>query len=116
DFAGELCEPSVGVAPVDVAQGDDILAGEIDHVAAPHPADADAGDVESVARRLESAAQHVPRNDGQTGGREADVGNEFPAGAISRVAHRTPSVLGARFFECSTSARARECCEKPDRL
>ncbi len=54
------------VAPVDVAEGHDIVAaGHRAHVAPAHRADADAGDVQLLAGRRRAAAGHgVSRHDG----------------------------------------------------
>ena len=59
-----MIETFVGVAPVDVAQRDDVLAGEVDEIGAAHAADADSGDVERIAGRSEAAAEDVAGNDG----------------------------------------------------
>jgi hypothetical protein len=72
----ERGERLAGVVPVDVAEGDDVLAGEVDQVGAPLPADADCGDVEEIARRREAAAEHVPRNDREPGRGGGDVAHE----------------------------------------
>ncbi len=61
------------VIPVHVAQRDDVvLDAEVEQVDLAHPADADASDVEAIARRGQAAAQHVPWHDGESraGGRE----------------------------------------------
>ncbi len=53
-----------GVVPVDVAQSDDVLAADVVQVAGPLPPDADAGNVELVARRrIAHPAQDVPGHD-----------------------------------------------------
>ena len=59
-----------GVAPVHVAQGDDVVAaGDGVDVAPAHPADADAGDVQLLAgRRLAAAGHGVTRHNGCNGG------------------------------------------------
>ena len=49
DFGVEPVETFVGVAPVDIADGDDVLVGEIDEIGVAHAADADSGDVEEIA-------------------------------------------------------------------
>ncbi len=67
DVGVEPLEPLAGIAPVDVAEGDDILACQVDQVAAAHAADADSGDVQRIAGRRESPAEHVPRDDGECG-------------------------------------------------
>ena len=63
---GKVVEGLHGIAPVYIAEGYDILRLEVFHVAAPHSAHADAGDVELVARGRESVslAQHIRRHDG----------------------------------------------------
>src|SRR5438093_1254648 len=68
----------LGDFPVDVAQRVDVLALHALHVVAAHAADADASDVEPIARRPESAPQDVARHDGEchTG---ADIADEFPS-------------------------------------
>ena len=59
----EALEALIGVAPVHIAQGHNVLAGKIDEVLATHAANADAGDVEHVAGRRESPPQHVSRHE-----------------------------------------------------
>jgi hypothetical protein len=54
----------VGISPVDVAKSGEVLAGEIDQIAAAHPAYSDARDVQNVARRSKPTPQHVTRNNG----------------------------------------------------
>src|SRR6202030_4820869 len=58
-----------GVAPVDIAKSDDILRREMDEIGAPHAAAADAGDVQQVAGRHETAAENVAGHDSQRGRR-----------------------------------------------
>lgn len=53
-------EVLVRVVPIDIANRHDILAGQIDHVAAAHAADADASDIQQVTRRCKTATQYVP--------------------------------------------------------
>ena len=49
---------SAGIAPVDVAQCDDVVVeAEVEQVDSAHAADADAGDVEPIARRRLSHAR-----------------------------------------------------------
>jgi hypothetical protein len=64
------------VTPVHVAQRDDVLRCHVDEVGAALTADADAGDVQSIAWRREALPQHVPRDDGESRAGEADLGNE----------------------------------------
>lgn len=56
---GDVCiqarKTLVRVAPVHVTEGDDVLAGEIDQVAAAHAANANAGDVQQIAGRGKSS-------------------------------------------------------------
>ncbi len=64
-------QPRPGIAPVDVAQRDDVVVeAEVEEVGPAHAADADAGDVEPIARRRLTTAEHVPRHnrDGRGGG------------------------------------------------
>src|SRR5882762_7543018 len=51
DVDVEMVETFIGVTPVNVAEGDDILAGEIDQIGAAHAADADGGDGQEGAAR-----------------------------------------------------------------
>ncbi len=74
DFGVEVVEAFVGVAPVDVAERHDVLAGEIDQIGAAHAADADASNVEHVARRSEAASEDVTGNDGHCCTSSGDVG------------------------------------------
>src|SRR6202041_41655 len=60
----EVIERFAGVAPIHIAKSHDILTGEIDEVGAAHAANADARDIQRVAGWNESAAKHVPGNDG----------------------------------------------------
>ena len=61
---GVLLERVGRVAPVHVAQGHDVLAGDLLDVPAALAADAHAGDVQLLAWwRLAGPAKHVPRND-----------------------------------------------------
>ena len=70
ELRGQVGVLPVDVAEIDVAEGHDVLAGESRQVAAAHAADADAGDVEGVARRLVAGtAEDVARHDGHAGGR-----------------------------------------------
>ena len=58
-----------GVAPVHVAQGDDVVAGHAADVAPAHSADADAGDVQLLAgRRLPALRHGMSRHDGDRRG------------------------------------------------
>ena len=76
DICVERGEPLVRVVPVDIAERDDILAGEVDQVGAPLAADADRGDVQEVARRGEAAAEDVARDDRHAGAgdRQVEIG------------------------------------------
>ena len=63
DFGIEAIETFVGVAPIDIADGDNVLVGEIDEIGVTHAADADAGDVEEIAGRRVATAEYVARHD-----------------------------------------------------
>ena len=63
---------------VHVAQGVDVLDAHAAHVLAAPPADADARDVERVARRANPSPEDVPRHDGE-GEAGADVADECPS-------------------------------------
>ena len=70
----QFVEGRAGVAPVRVAQRDDVLAGQVGQVGAPHPPDPDAGDIEAVAwRHLAAASQDVTRDDGEAGVRRGGL-------------------------------------------
>ena len=79
DVGVERGERLVRVVPVDVAERDDIFAGQVDQVGAALSADADRGDVQQVARRGEAAAEDVARDDRQPGAGDRDVGDEAAA-------------------------------------
>src|ERR1700722_15989444 len=51
DFGAETVQAPSGVTPIDVADGDNILVGEIDEIGVAHAANANAGDVEQIAGR-----------------------------------------------------------------
>src|SRR5439155_17094826 len=53
DVGVQARETLVCIAPVDIAEGDNVLAGKVDEVLAAHAANADAGDVQQIARRSE---------------------------------------------------------------
>ena len=66
----ETCEFFIGEAPVNIAEGDDVLTGKIDEVAATHPANADASNVHGVARGYKTATKNITRED-----RKSSTGN-----------------------------------------
>ena len=72
----ETREIFVGVAPVDIAERYDILAGKIDEIAATHPTDADASDVCDVAGRNETATENMPREDGERSTSNGSLGDK----------------------------------------
>jgi hypothetical protein len=80
DVGVEAVERLAGVVPVDVAERHDVLRCEVDQVRAPLTADADAGDVQRVARRRQPAAEDVARHDRETRARRGDLANEAAAG------------------------------------
>jgi hypothetical protein len=58
------------VRAVDITQGDDIFPFAGTDVAPPHPADADAGNVQLfTGRGLSVRPDHMPGNDGKNSGR-----------------------------------------------
>ncbi len=85
DFGVEAVEAFVGVAPIDVADGDDILVGEIDEIRAAHAADADAGDVEQIAGRRVAAAENMARHDRESGRGCGGFRDKRAAGNCGRV-------------------------------
>jgi len=99
DVDVEMVETFIGVTPVNVAEGDDILAGEIDQIGAAHAADADGGDVEHIAGRSESAAENVSWNDGQCSATDGGAGQEGAA--------RDFFLFGHVHFTCATLLRGR---------
>jgi hypothetical protein len=65
---GQLLEGGARVAPVHVAQRDDVLARQVDQIRPSHAPDANTGDVEPVAGcQLAAAGQDVARHDGEAG-------------------------------------------------
>ncbi len=76
DVGVEPIERLAGIAPVHVAQRHDVLAGEVDQVIAAHAADANAGDVQRVARRSESTPEDAPWHDGKRGTARGGVGQK----------------------------------------
>src|SRR5437899_8944321 len=79
DVGVQARETLVCIAPVDIAEGDNVLAGKVDEVLAAHAANADAGDVQQIARRCETPSEHAAGHKGRgstTGRRGAQ---EFPA-------------------------------------
>ena len=81
--AVERGKPFVRVLPVDVAERNDVLGGEVDEVRAALTAHADRGDVQRVARRRHAAAEDVPWNDRQTGAGDRHVGHETATGHVA---------------------------------
>src|SRR5260370_5395772 len=111
DIGVETVEGFRGVTPIDVAERDDVLAGEIDEVGAAHATDADAGDVEGVAGRNKAAAENVTRHDGEGDGSYRRVGEQFATrdGALfghgvsvarSKVSTCASEVYGPRPSRC----------------
>src|SRR5207244_8214846 len=79
DVGVQARETLVCIAPVDIAEGDNVLAGTADEVLAAHAANADAGDALQISRRCESPSEHAAghkRRGSTTGGRGAQ---EFTA-------------------------------------
>ena len=54
-----------------------LSSAEVEQVGPAHAADADAGDVEPVARRRLPSAEHVPRDDREARGRRAGCCDEL---------------------------------------
>src|SRR5205823_5243234 len=80
---------------VHVAQRVDVRPGlrHAAHVVRPHPADADAGDVDRVAGRANPAPEHVPRYDRESDA-GADVADECPSrDALACHSLRPPNSL-----------------------
>src|SRR5260370_1664392 len=73
DAGVEAVEAFVGIAPIHVAQRHDVLACEVDQIAAAHAADSNAGDVQGVARRSKSMPEDMPGHDCKRGTARADV-------------------------------------------
>ena len=71
---GEFRKALVGVGPVDVAERHQVLAGHVGEDRLASPADADGSDAEAIAGRLETAPEHVPWHDGESGRRQSDGG------------------------------------------
>src|SRR5258708_9804291 len=78
DIGVEPGKAFVRVAPIDIAQRDNILAGKIDDVGAAHSADTNSGDIQQIAGRSRSAAEHVPRHDRQSGTNHCRVSYKLP--------------------------------------
>src|SRR6185436_15700691 len=72
-------ERPLRVIPVDVADGDDVLAGDGAEVVVAHAADADGGDVEQVARRCEASPEYVARDDEHARAGDGGALDELPA-------------------------------------
>src|SRR5262249_52876198 len=84
----QAIEGLAGITPINVAESHDVLACQVNQVAAAHAADTDAGDVHGVARRRESSPEHVPRNDGECGASGCYLGKKSPSReALVLVAH-----------------------------
>ena len=79
DIDVEVVEALIGIAPVHVAKGDDVLAGEIDQIGAAHSADANSSNVQRVAGRSESATEDASGNDGARGTTGGDFGQKGAA-------------------------------------
>ena len=78
---------------VDVADRHDVLTHEPTRVAAAHAAESDGGDVDRVAGRLEPAAEHMPRQNGQArsrGGRRKEPASRDVAHEISSQSRILP--------------------------
>src|SRR5260370_18574471 len=99
DFNFEAVESFIGVTPVHAAQRHDVLACEVDEIIAAHAADSDAGDVQGIARRSESATEDMPRNNGTRGAAGGDFSEEGAARDFFLFAHAQVSkaaLSGAR--------------------
>src|SRR5437667_3970101 len=79
DVGVQALETLVRIAPVDIAEGDNVLAGKVDEVLAAHAANAHAGDVQQIAGRCETPSEHVARH--KCGGCTTSCrgAQEFPA-------------------------------------
>jgi hypothetical protein len=66
----------IGEAPVNIAEGDDVLTGKIDEVAATHPANADASNVHRVARRYKTATKNIAREDSKSSTGNSSLGDK----------------------------------------
>src|SRR5260370_3835113 len=73
DAGVEAVEAFVGIAPIHVAQRHDVLACEVDQIAAAHAADSNAGDGQRVAWRSKSMPEDMPGHDRKRGPARADV-------------------------------------------
>ncbi len=90
----EAIERLAPVIPVHVAHRDDVLRRDVDHVGAALAADADARDVQPVARGLEAFAEHVTRDDSEAGASQPDIGDERPSRELRH--HCTSRILMLR--------------------
>src|SRR5947209_11634494 len=87
DVGVQARETLVCIAPVDIAEGDNVLAGKVDEVLAAHAANADAGDVQQIARRCETPSEHAAghKGRGSTTGRRGARSEERRVGKECRA-------------------------------
>ena len=78
-LARPLRQLPVEQAEIAVADRDDVLAHHAARVLRPHAVDADDGDVDEVARRLEAAPEHVPGHDHKPGAGARHGRDKLPA-------------------------------------
>src|SRR5437867_7979845 len=84
----EPVEPLASIAPVHIAQGDDVLACEVDEIGAAHAADSNAGNVQRIAWRSESAAENVSGNNGARSASSGNFGEKLAARHFFLLANR----------------------------
>ncbi len=115
-------EPLVREVPVHIAERHDVLTREIDEVRATHAADADARDVQEIARRRQPGLRDdMPRHDGEPRGGGRRLSQERAAGCtgrrgigrLRRVCHRwAPEKVCARWTtaaNCASTTAAWQC-------
>ena len=93
-----------GIVPVDVAERDDVVAErEVEQVDLAHAADADAGDVQPIARRRLAAAEDMPRDDGEASAGECHGPDEVSSGRHG-ISFRVSGCAEPVCSRCSTDA------------
>ncbi|MGY3230474.1 hypothetical protein ACVWWJ_001958 [Luteibacter sp. HA06] len=83
EIGEHLAERLLGIAPVHVAQGDDVLAGQRADVVCAHAANAYAGNVQAIAGGcVAGSAKDMTGHDKQAGRGDGRAGEEFTTRGI----------------------------------
>ncbi len=109
----ETVEGLSGIAPVNIAKSHDILRRQVDKIRSPHAADADAGNVQLVARRNKPAPKNVARNDGHSC-RRSGLRKKFSARNRVICAHGSaPRSIAAKRVPRAAAGLQRQIWQRP---